>query len=340
MERKIRLAFDVGSSAMKVAVRRGKFLELHEVPLPENLVDGDTITMPHAFSSFLKAKRKELRLPSGPAALVLSRSQCLCRMVTLPLMTMEHLELNLPYEFNDFMHNDPSKYYCDYAVCHRQETAGEDGESQEMTLMAAAVERQLVQDHIRMFAAGGFSLRKILPQEMALIQLVQTRLAANPGDSKEFCLIDLGQQSTLISLIYDDRLQAERQVPVGCRELDAAVGEALHINARLADPYKRANQGDVLNHPLCRAVYERIAVETLKVINFYRYTYRQNQLQGVYLIGGGANIQALRETLTDRIDLPVLPAAALVSASSSPGLEGTCAYAAGAAVRMEEVSGR
>ena len=29
MERKIRLAFDVGSSAMKVALWRGKTLELH-----------------------------------------------------------------------------------------------------------------------------------------------------------------------------------------------------------------------------------------------------------------------------------------------------------------------
>ncbi len=339
MERKIRLAFDVGSSAMKVALWRGKTLELHEVPLPENLMDGDTITMPHAFSGFLKAKRKELRLPGGPAALVLPRSRCLCRMVTLPRMTIEHLELNLPYEFNDFMHDDPSKYYCDYAVCRRQEPAGEE-DPQEMTLMTAAVERQLVQDAIRMFADGGFSLRKILPQEMALIQLVQTRQAAHPDDSREFCFIDLGQQSTMISLIQDDRLQAERQVPVGCRDLDEAVGEALHIDARLADSYKRANQEDVLHHPLCCGVYDRIAVETLKVINFYRYTYRQNQLQGVYLIGGGANVQILRETLAERIDLPVLPVTDLVPAGFSPGLESSCAYAAGAAVRMEEVSGR
>ena len=175
---------------------------------------------------------------------------------------------------------------------------------------------------------------------MALIQLVQTRQAGHPDDSREFCFIDLGQQSTMISMIQDDRLQAERQVPVGCRDLDEAVGEALHIDARLADSYKRANQEDVLHHPLCCGVYDRIAVETLKVINFYRYTYRQNQLQGVYLIGGGANVQILRETLAERIDLPVLPVTDLVPAGFSPGLESSCAYAAGAAVRMEEVSGR
>ena len=325
---------------MKVALWRGKTLELHEVPLPENLMDGDTITMPHAFSGFLKAKRKELRLPGGPAALVLPRSRCLCRMVTLPRMTIEHLELNLPYEFNDFMHDDPSKYYCDYAVCRRQEPAGEE-EPQEMTLMTAAVERQLVQDAIRMFADGGFSLRKILaPGDGA------DPAGPDPpgGPSRRFQGVLLHRPGTAVHHDLPDPGRPASRRSGRCRW---AAGTWTRPWARRCistpdwrTPISGANQEDVLHHPLCCGVYDRIAVETLKVINFYRYTYRQNQLQGVYLIGGGANVQILRETLAERIDLPVLPVTDLVPAGFSPGLESSCAYAAGAAVRMEEVSGR
>ena len=57
---KIKLAFDVGNSALKIALWRGRALELHEVPLPENLVEDDSIAMPHAFSSFLRSVRREL----------------------------------------------------------------------------------------------------------------------------------------------------------------------------------------------------------------------------------------------------------------------------------------
>ena len=335
MSKKIKLAFDVGASALKIAVWRGKALELHEVPMPENLMEGGRVAMPHAFSGFLRAVRRELRLPGGPAAMALPSGQAICRLVTLPRMTVEQLELNLPYEFNDFIHGEPSQYFCDYALCAAPE--GEAGEEpQEMTMMAAAVERQLVRDYVRMFSAAGFNLRRILPQEMALIQLSQAHRALHPEAAAERCFIDLGYQSTRICLIRDDRLQAVRQVPVGCRDLDQAIGDVLHIDPRLADPYRRSDQKGVLSHPACQAVYDRVGVEVLKVVNFYRYTYRQNQLGGVYLIGGGANIPALRRTLEERVELPALPASELMSVGEDDGLAAACACAAGAAVRTEE----
>ena len=244
MSKKIKVAFDVGNSALKIAVWRKKELELLELPLPENLVENDAVTMPHAFSSFLRSARKELRLPAGPAALVLPHSRCLCRLVTLPRMTVEQLEMNLPYEFNDFIHGDAGQYHCDYAVC-RQDPPADGEEPGEITLMGAAVERQLIRESVKMFSGGGFSLRRVLPQEMALI-----RLAA--GREGECCFIDLGRQSTRITLIAGDRLQAERQVPVGGRDLAEAAAEALHVDVRLAETYLRTRREEVMDHPCAR----------------------------------------------------------------------------------------
>lgn len=322
MSKKIKVAFDVGNSALKIAVWRGKALELRELPLPENLVEDDTVTMPHAFSNFLQSARRELRLPSGPAALALPPSRCICRLVTLPKMSVEQLELNLPYEFNDFIRGDAGQYHCDYAVCR----GGGDGE--EITMMAAAVERQLIRDCVRMFSGGGFALRRILPPEMALMAL--------PAGEGERCFIDLGYRSTRIALFSGDRLQAQRQVPVGCREVEAAAAEALRVDERLAGTYLRGGREDVIGHPLCQAVYDRIAVEVLKVVNFYRYTYRQNQLTGAYLIGGGARLAPLCRAVTERTELPALPLEALAPVGEGAELLASCACAAGAAVQPEE----
>ena len=330
---KIKVAFDVGNSALKIAVWRGGALELQEVPLPEHLVEDDAVTMPHAFSGFLKNVRRELRLSAGPAALVLPTSRCLCRLVTLPKMTVEQLEINLPYEFNDFIQGDVSQYYCDYAVCRGAERDGgeEDGEEGgEITMMAAAVERQLIRGMGRMFSGAGFNLRSVLPQQMALIRLAAAQ------EKPECCFIDLGRQSTRVILVSGDRLQAERQVPVGCRAVARAAADALHIDVRLAETYLNAGREDVTGHDLCRAVYDQIAVEVLKVVNFYRYTYRQNQLQGVYLIGGGANIAPLRRAMTERIELPALSLADLLGADGADeALLPSCACAAGAAMQEE-----
>ena len=75
------------------------------------------------------------------------------------------------------------------------------------------------------------------------------------------------------------------------------------------------------------------AVEALKVINFYHFTYRQNQLDGVYLIGGGAEIEPLRRLLEETLDLPVLPVDLLIPGGES---QRRCAAFAGAIGLMTE----
>ena len=317
MSKRIKVAFDLGNNSLKIGAWKKGGLELHELPLPENLMEEDSVLMPHAFSAFLKKAKKELRLPGGPAGLLLPPSQVICRLVTMPRMSVEQLMLNLPYEFSDFIHGEPGQYYCDYALCRETEEVPEGEGEPPLTMMAAVAQRQQLQDYIRMFAAGGFALRRILPQEMALIQLVEEHCRAHPEGPEEFCFIDLGLLSTRVFVIHRDRVQATRRIHVGCRELDGVVADAFHIDRFLADRYKRSDYQGILSHPHCMEVYEQIGVEALKLINFYHFTYRQNQLSGVYLIGGGAEIAPLRQVLEDTLDLPALPVEELFPVSLS-----------------------
>lgn len=335
MSNKLKIAFDLGNSSLKIALWKKGALELHELPLPENLMAEDNILMPHAFSAFLKKAKKDLRLPGRPAGLLLPASKVICRLVTMPPMSVTQLMLNLPYEFSDFIHGEPHQYFCDYALCEAdadtqpgEETA--DGQ-RPLTMMAAVVQRQQIQDYIRIFSAGGFALRRILPQEMSLIQLVQHYRRARPEGPREFCFIDLGFLSTRIFVVHDDHIQAARRVPIGCRALDGVVADLFNIDPFLADTYKRSNHQGILEHPRCMEVYENMAVEVLKVINFYHFTYRQNQLDGVYLIGGGAEIEPLRALLEETLGLPALPADTLV-----PGGKGQAAAFVGAAGLLTE----
>lgn len=162
MSKKIKVAFDLGNSSLKIAAWKKGGLELHELPMPENLIEEDNILMPHAFSAFLKKAKKDLHLPGGPAGLLLPSGKAICRLVTMPRMTVDQLMLNLPYEFNDFIHGEPHQYYCDYAVCEdepQEPGLQEEQDEEQLTMMAAVVQRQQIQDHIRIFSAGG-----LLPQ--------------------------------------------------------------------------------------------------------------------------------------------------------------------------------
>lgn len=316
-----RLGFDIGSSSLKIAALRKNETRIEEVRLPENMVDGNgEIVLPHAFAQFLRQTRKELSLPRGPAALVLPPSQAICRLVTMPRMTTEQLLLNLPYEFTDFIQGAADQYYCDYAVC------GEEDEEQGVPMMAAAASKQTLAGYTRMFRQAGLRLRTVLPQEMALIQLCQAR----GRGAEEFCFVDLGHQFTRITVVCRDRIQATRQIALGGRNLDMIVSGETGVDPFLSNTYKTSNFQGVLTLPAVTEVCERIAVEILKVINFYQFTYRSSALAGLYLVGGGAALPQLRESIENTVDLPLLDPAELLAEAGERAAAGV--FAAGAAM--------
>lgn len=320
---KTRLGFDLGSSSMKIAlVRDGAVSRLESVRLPENMIDSNgAVTLPHAFIQFLRQTRRELSLPRAAAALVLPASQVICRMVTMPRMTAGQLAMNLPYEFSDFIQGGPEQYHCDYALCRPVSEEEENA----MPMMAAVASKNILTSYYRMFTQAGISLKIVLPQEMALIQLVQRR-----QEGKEFCFVDLGHLSTRITVVRGDRIQATRQIALGGRNMDMLIADELGIDAFLAGTYKMENYQDIQSGRGVAEVCDRIAVEILKVINFYQFTYRSSELEGIYLAGGGAGIPALREAVSGMVGLELLDPGELLDAPEQETAAGI--FAAGAAL--------
>ena len=320
---RIKVGFDIGGSSMKAAVVQGGGLRVETVRLPEKLMDENGITMPNAFSQFLKQTVKELRLPHGPAALALPASQVICRLVSMPEMNQEQLMMNLPYEFADFIQGAPDQYFCDYALCGKV-PGDEEGT---MPMMAAVASKRQLEQYIRMFARAGVRLKKLVPQEMALIELCRAQAGGEgPG---EYCFVDLGHQATRITVVWRDRVQATRQIALGGRNLDTIVAGELGVDPFLSNTYKATNFQDVLTLPAVAEVCERIAVEILKVINFYQFTYRSSNLSGVYLVGGGASMDLLRRSIENTVGLPLLDPADLLPEAGQSASAGI--FAAGAA---------
>ena len=319
---KTRLGFDIGSNSMKVAVRKGDSVRVEEIRLPENMLDGSgNIALPHAFAQFLKQMKKELSLPRGKAALVLPPHQVVCRLVTLPKMTADQLMMNLPYEFTDFIRGTADQYFCDYALCSMGE---EESEEQGIPMMAAVAAKQTLADYHQMFSRAGIKLKTVLPQEMALINLVKGRM----GGIDEFCFVDLGQLATRITVVWRDRVQATRQISLSGRNLDLAAADQLGVDAFLANTYKTTNHQGIQSAPALTDVCGQIAVEILKVINFYQFTYRSSNLEGIYLVGGGAAMPNLRKAIEEMVGMPLLSPEDLLPGAGEQSAAGI--FAAGA----------
>ena len=316
---KTRLGFDIGSNSIKITVSGNK-PKFYEIRMPDNIMKDGEIAMPHALSEFIKKERKRLKIPKGACGLVLPASQAICRTVTLPRMTKDQLMLNLPYEFSEFINDDPDKFYCDYAMCEEDETdkapfepAGKDetsagenasesyvaSEVEQMTLMAAAASKSRITQYIHIFSNAGLKLDTLLPGEMSLIQLTKRYCEHHPENVDEFCFVDLGQSTVRITIVKRDQIQAERQIEPGCSRLDLAIADALVTDPYIACSYKTSNYQSVLELPECMEIYQQIAIEILRVIHFYRFKYRDSYIRGLYLIGRRIHSTASRQNCRD-----------------------------------------
>lgn len=296
------LAFDIGESNLKIAHQGKNGAEVYSIQMPDNLMQDGIIQMPHMMSDFLKGIKKEYNLPSGQCGIVVPEELVVCRSLTLPAMTEKQLEVNLPFEFSDYISGEPQKYVYDYAM--QEMICNEDGEPVEMRLTGAVMSKESVTSYINIFKNAGFKLRTLIPQEIAMTNIMKAAVAEGRASvDKEYCIVNLGHRQTQVYIFKGEEMLVFRNIHLGGKMLDEAISEHKNVDVYVARTHKNKNYNGVLESDFVQEVYGRIAVEVMKVINFYRFNNREATLEDIYFIGGGSNIPALCDSIAEINDL-------------------------------------
>ena len=151
------VGLDIGKNSVKMAYFVGRELKrTAKLELPDAMVSGGRILSMDAMADFLHDAAKGSGIPLTNAALVVPASEVYTRVITLPAMTEQQLFYNLPYEFRDFLTEEKSKYFFDYAV--RRIVNDETGHPKEMELFACAILKTTVEGYRAMLHRAGFRL--------------------------------------------------------------------------------------------------------------------------------------------------------------------------------------
>ncbi len=299
---KTALAFDIGESYIKIVYQGTEGIKVEAVQMPENLMKDGIIQMPHMMTDFLKGLKKEYRLPGGVCGVVVPEELTVCRRLTLPAMTEKQLEVNLPFEFADYISGEPQKYVYDYAL--EEMLYDEEGKPKEMRLTGAVMSKESVSSYVNIFKAAGFKLRTLIPQEVALSNIMKEALLAGRIEAeKEYCIVNLGHRVTQIYIFKGAKLSVVRNINIGGSSIDAVIGENENVDKFVARMHKTTNYNNVLEAEYVRDAYGRIAVEVMKVINFYRFNNRDTTLEDIYFMGGGGNVDVLCKAVAETNEL-------------------------------------
>ncbi len=325
------IGFDIGACALKLAKWDGSAVRGTVIaPVPDNLVKNGVILSYAAMSDLIRETVRERRISGRECAVILPAGHAFLRQVTLPAMTADQLRVNLPYEFRDFLTMDKDKYFYDYAVNALKH--GGESVPRQMTLTAAAVPKEVIGEYRDMFRRAGFRLRTAIPAECAYANLLRTQ--AGGAEGREFSFLDLGHTASRLHIFTGTRFEATRVIDLGLSGLDDAISEAMGVDQHIAQTYKLSNHQDVQTLEGALAVYNAIALETRKAVNFYSFNNRDSDLRDLWCCGGGVHIPALLDAISQSVELTIHDAAELLPAAAR-GAEGlsACAAAIGAAIQ-------
>ena len=339
------LGIDIGHDQLKLALVRGnRVIKTAAADMPENLLRENRITSRDSMAELLRGALKQNKLRANHAAYVLPNEAVFIKNVEVPPMTVEQLEYNLPFEFNDYITGDSKDYVFDYAVISppppkkdkkkpkrgRKKDAepapempaedalvpleGEGGEAPEPTieLMAVGAHRSLLEDARDTLRKSGLKLVRTAPALCAYISLIRAQHETLSAYGDEFGILDLGYQSIRMYMFKGDRHVATRVLEVGMSRLEDAIADAYGVDVHLAHTYLISNYDNCQDREECRSAYENIAVELMRAMNFYRFSNPDSALADIWTCGGGAMIPPLIESIGDMLGLQLHPAEELV----------------------------
>ena len=327
------LGIDIGYDTVKLALVSGKQVKKTAIAsMPKRLMRDGRLASPEAMGELLAQTMKQNGIHCSNAAVAFSNEAVFVRNVTMPLMAADQLDLNLPYEFRDYITEEMKSYVFDYAMLSdpaadakatkaakepkqpkkEKQNALEAFEAQAdktpvaavddaqasaagatMELLAVAAPVSLMNETRLMLRKAGMKLVKAAPVVSSYVGLIRSMDPAKKPESGEYCFLDLGYQSIRMYMFKGDKHEVSRVLETGLSVVDSAIADAYNVDEHLAHTYVVNNFEDCQSKEVCLNAFSNIAVELMRALNFYRFSNPESTLADIWLCGGGAYIGAL-----------------------------------------------
>ena len=313
------LGVDIGHDQLKLALVRGRqVIKTASAPMPENLLKEGRIASRESMGELIRATMKSGGIRAGRAAVALPNHVVFVKNVEMPLMSIDQLEYNLPFEFNDYITGELKDYVFDYAVvsdhnvASKAKEAEDDDATSTMELMAVGTLRAVLEDCREALHKSGLKLVLSAPAISAYISLIRAMGDKLSLMTDEYCVLDLGYESIRMYMFKGDKHVATRVLEMGMSNLDNVLADTYGVDIHLAHTYLMSNFENCQQREECMNAYSNIAVELMRALNFYRFSNPDSSLEHMWLCGGGAVIEPLAETIGDMLNIQLHEAAELV----------------------------
>ncbi|MGR3175248.1 MAG: type IV pilus assembly protein PilM [Candidatus Scalindua sp.] len=320
------IGIDIGSYCVKVleldltkADREIKGLAKKELPPEMRQGERD----PAAVAEVIKECLAEGGISAKNVVIMVSGPQVFIRRITMPPMPQEELAEVIPFEATKHVSFSVEQLEVDYIIVGEKEVDGVKNQD----ILLVATPKEVVEQQKSIIRAAGLRPVAVTVAPMVLWKTFQ--LSKKAYEEKVIALLDIGCESTAISLLNNGILEFTRAINLGGGEVTSSLmtellvtgeGGSRTLTYEEAEDIKReyglppstaigttTKEGMSLDQipRLMRPFLEKLLSEIRTSFSFYVTEFQIPQVDKIIMSGGGALLKGLKEFLSSELGIEV-----------------------------------
>lgn len=303
-QRRTGVGIDIGAGTLKVAqirwTRQGPRLENYAVvPVPPGMMEEGAIKEPQEMGDLLRATLSAMGMTQTIIGTCVGGPNILMRYINLPKVPPEEMRSAMKFEAPQHLPVAEDQLVYDFSPV--PEAAGVP--DHQMAVFLAGTNKKLVDSYLATVSRAGLRPTAIELDCLATLRALQWIGLVSHTSQLPLVLIDFGEMDTRISVVRYDVPMLSRTIPTGLHHLRMAIADSMHISAGEAEMALRLK--GVKNDPDLAPAVEPWLTSLMEAvgrsIEFFLIQNRGATLERVFLVGGGATLANLPETLSSHL---------------------------------------
>lgn len=301
------IGLDIGSSSVKVVElkggKRGYTLKNFGVePLASQTIVDGAIMDQTAVVDAIRALWGRLKIRGKDVAIAIAGHSVIIKNISVPRMTAEELEEQLPREAANHIPFSTNEVEIDFDIVNRNNAQGQ------MDVALVAAKKEVVYDYVQVVRDASLNPVVVDVAAFSMQNAFESNYTTNPGDS--IVLINVGASISNINIVSGGVSLFTRDITIGGNTYTEDIQKELGVSYEEAEAYKlggAAGEQGVVPVEVDRVmdrVSNVLAGEFQRSLDFFLAT-SDTGVAKICMAGGGARVSTLATTIEKRSRLPV-----------------------------------
>ena len=296
------LTIEVGNEFIKVCEMQNNknTVMVHHaisVQTPQDTVEDGFVKDINQVSEVIKRALSEEQITSKEVTFVLNSSRVATKEVILPLVKREKIQELVNANASEYFPVNIDDYVFSYTILEEKKTK----EEQKSRILVFAAPEGLVESYFNLARVLGMKVTAVDYAGNSTLQLIKIQI-----DERPTLVVQLGMDTTIVSVMNNNILQLQRTIPYGESLLLNSVMESRNVKSNVALELLSSAQivKDSLDKDDTTASLKYLISNVNRVIEYYSSRNTEAPLQKIIIIGEGADVLGMDVLFANETSLP------------------------------------